>query len=376
MTRIYPPCFIFLAAALLTTALSTGAPAEELPVFFGTHTAAPGKGLSVARFNTATGALSTPELAIESPSPSFFAIAPGGRRLYAVNATGFVSAYSIDPATTQLKLMNQKPSGGGDPCYISLDRTGRYVFVANYNGGNIGVWALLPDGSLGERTAFVQHTGSSVNPRRQSRAYAHSIITDPTNRFVLVGDLGLDKVLVYKFNVKDGSLMPNDPPFATVAPGSGPRHVTFHPNGKWVYVINEMGSSVVLFNWDGKKGALTQAQTAPTLPKDFQGQSTCAEVQVHASGRFLYASNRGHDSIAVFAIDKSTGQLTAVQHVPSGGKTPRNFEMDPSANWLIATNHGDDKAMAFRIDKQTGKLTPTGEPVTVPSPFCLRFLTR
>ena len=363
-----------LAATAWVALALLPATAAELTVYFGTHTAGPGKGFSVSHFNTATGALSSPEFELETPAPAYFVIAPGGRRLYACNSTGFVSAYSIDPATAQLKLINQKPSGGGDPSYISLDRTGHYVLVANYDGGNIAVWALAPDGSLGERTAFVQHTGSSVNPQRQSHAFAHSIRVDPTNRFALVADLGLDKLFVYKFNVKDGSLTANDPPFVKAAPGSGPRHVVFHPNGRWVYLITEMGSTIMLFDWDTRRGALSEVQTVSTLPKDFQGTSVCAEVQVHPSGRFVYASNRGRDSIAVFSVDGQTGRLTPIQDVPSGGKTPRNFEMDPTAHWLLVTNHGSNTAMVFRIDQQTGKLTPVGQPLDVPSPFCPRFL--
>jgi 6-phosphogluconolactonase len=365
-----------LAATAWVALALLPATAAELTVYFGTHTAGPGKGFSVSHFNTATGALSSPEFELETPAPAYFVIAPGGRRLYACNSTGFVSAYSIDPATAQLKLINQKPSGGGDPSYISLDRTGHYVLVANYDGGNIAVWALAPDGSLGERTAFVQHTGSSVNPQRQSHAFAHSIRVDPTNRFALVADLGLDKLFVYKFNVKDGSLTANDPPFVKAAPGSGPRHVVFHPNGRWVYLITEMGSTIMLFDWDTRRGALSEVQTVSTLPKDFQGTSACAEVQVHPSGRFVYASNRGRDSIAVFSVDGQTGRLTPIQDVPSGGKTPRNFDMDPTAHWLLVTNHGSNTAMVFRIDQQTGKLTPVGQPLDVPSPFCPRFLAQ
>ena len=350
--------------------------AADLTVYFGTHTAGPGKGFSVSHFDTVTGALSKPEFLLETPAPAYYIIAPGGRRLYSCNSTGFVSAYSIDPATAQLKLINQKPSGGGDPSYISLDQTGRYVMAANYDGGNIAIWALAPDGSLGERTAFIQHTGSGVNPQRQSHAFAHSIRVDPTNRFVLVADLGLDKLFVYRFDVKDGSLAPNDPPFAKSAPGSGARHVEFHPNGRWVYLITEMGSTIMLFDWDSKRGALAEVQTVSTLPPDFHGTSACAEVRVHPSGKFVYASNRGRDSIAVFSVDPKTGRLTWVEDVPSGGKTPRNFDMDPTAHWMLVTNHDSNTAMVFRIDQQTGKLTPTGQPVTVPSPYCPRFLAR
>jgi 6-phosphogluconolactonase len=365
-----------LAAAVCVSGALQPAAAEELTVYFGTHTAGPGKGFSVARFNTETGALSKPEFLLETPAPAYFVIAPGGRRLYACNSTGFVSAYSIDAATPRLSLINQKPSGGGDPSYISLDTTGHYVFVANYDGGNIAAWALAPDGGLGERTAFVQHTGSGTNPQRQSHAFAHSIRVDPTNRFVLVADLGLDKLFVYKFDARNGSLAPNDPPFAKSAPGSGARHVVFHPNGRWVYLITEMGSTIMLFDWDTRSGALSEVQTVSTLPKDFHGESACAEIQVHPSGRFVYASNRGRDSIAVFSVDENSGRLTPIQDVPSGGKTPRNFDMDPTAHWLLATNHGSNNAMVFRIDQQTGMLTPAGQPVEAPYPFCPRFLAR
>ena len=375
MIKRYRAISLLAAAAWVALALLPAA-AADLTVYFGTHTAGPGKGFSVSHFDTVTGALSEPQFLLETPAPAYFVIAPGGRRLYSCNSTGFVSAYSIDPATAQLKLINQKPSGGGDPSYISLDRTGHYVLVANYDGGNIAVWALAPDGSLGERTAFVQHTDSSVNPQQQLQAHAHSIRVDPSNRFALVGDTGLDRLFVYKFNVKDGSLAPNDPPFVKAAPGANPRHVAFHPNGRWLYVLTEAGSTIMLFNWDTKRGALSEAQTVSTLPKDFQGKSACAEIQVHPSGKFVYASNRGRDSIAVFSVDAKTGRLTLIQDVPSGGKTPRNFDMDPTAHWLLVTNHDSNTAMVFRIDQQTGKLTPTGQPVDVPSPYCPRFPAR
>lgn len=240
-----------------------------------------------------------------------------------------MSAYSIDPATAQLKLINQKPSSGGDPSYMSLDRTGHYVLVANFASGNVAVWALAPDGSLAERTAFVQHAASGENPQQPLQPHAHSIRVDPSNRFALVGDTGLDRLFVYQFNVKDGSLTPHDPPFVKAAPGANPRHVAFHPNRRWLYVLTEAGSTIILFNWDARRGALSEVQTVSTLPKDFQGKSACAEIEVHPSGKFGYASN--HDS---------------------------------------------HTAMVFRIDQQTGKLTPMGQPVDVPSPYCPRFLAR
>jgi 6-phosphogluconolactonase len=220
----------------------------------------------------------------------------------------------------------------------------------------------------------VQDTGSSVNPQRQTRAYAHSIITDPSNRFVLVADLGVDKVFVYRFNQNDGSLTPNNPPFAGITPGSGPRHVKFHPNGRWVYVISEIASSVTAFNWDSTNGTLAEFQTVSVLPAGFHGTNTSAEIMVQPNGKFLYASNRGDDSLAVFAIDQTNGKLTPVEHVSSGGNMPRNFAFDPTGKWIICSNHDSDCAVVFRVDEITGRLTQTGNPVAVPYPFCERFL--
>ena len=273
-----------------------------------------------------------------------------------------------------LKLLNCVSSDGAGPCYLSLDRTGHFVFVANYASGNIAAFAIKSDGSLGDRTAFVQHTGSSVNPQRQTHAFAHCILADPSNRFALVADLGVDKVFVYRCNAKDGSLTTNDPPFAKIKPGSGPRHLTFHPNGRWVYVISEMASTVTAFNWDSASGALAEFQTVSTLPADFKGSSTGAEVEVHLNGKYLYASNRGDDSLVGFAIDQKTGKLTLVEHVSCGGKTPRYFTFDPTGKWLLCSNHGSDNAVVFHVDENSGKLTQTGAPVSVPYPFCQQFL--
>ena len=220
----------------------------------------------------------------------------------------------------------------------------------------------------------MQHTGTSVNPERQDRPHAHSIRVDPTNKFVLAADLGLDKVLVYRLDAKTGVLEPNAPPFALVAPGSGPRHLVFDPRGRRAYLINEIASSIVGFDWDSKHGVLTPFQTVSTLPDGFQGTSTCAEILVHPSGRFIYATNRGDDSVAVFSVQAKTGRLTLVQHISTQGRTPRNCEFDPTARWLLVTNQDSSNAVVFRIDPDTGRLTQTGEPVPVPTPFCERFL--
>ncbi len=371
-----PKSLLRLALLLAAAAFAVPLPAADVYVYFGTHSRGPGIGFSVAHFDTDTGALTQPRFLTEAVEPAYFVIHPDGRHLYTCNSgsPGGVSAYEIDRATGQLTLLNKEPSGGGDASYVCLDQTGRFVLVANYEGGNIAVFALQSDGRIGGRTAFAQHTGSSVDPKRQTHAYAHSIIVDPTNRFALVADLGLDRLFIYRFDEKNGSLRPNDPPFATVRPGSGPRHVKFHPNGRWVYLINEMGCTVTAFNWDSDHGALTEFQTISTLPADFKGASTCAEIKVHPNGRFLYGSNRGHDSLAVFAIDSTTGRLAPLEYVSTRGKIPRNFTFDPTGRWILCTNHGSDNAVVFRVDATTGRLTPTGQPVSVPSPFCERFL--
>jgi 6-phosphogluconolactonase len=370
-----PPRFLTWLAILVISGLLP-VHAADMFVYFGTHRSGTNVGFSLAHFDTDTGALTKPEFLIQSPAPAYFVIHPDGLHLYTCNSgsPGEVSAYEIEPHTGQLKFLNRVPAGGTDTSYVSLDQTGHYVLAANYSGGNIAVFAIKPDGSIGERTAFVQHTGSSVNPQRQIHAYAHSIIVDPSNRFALVADLGLDKVFVYRFNEKDGSLATNNPPFVTIKPGSGPRHVKFHPNGRWVYVISEIASTVTAFNWDSANGTLAEFQSVSALPADFKGTSTCAEIMVHPNGKFLYASNRGDDSLAVFAINQTTGGLTLVEHVPSGGKTPRNFAFDPTGKWILCSNQDSNNAFVFRVDENTGKLTQIGGPVSVPYPFCERFL--
>ncbi len=351
--------------------------AQDLKVLFGTHVSGPGKGFSISSFDSRTGTLGKPEFVAESAGPAYFILADGGKRLYTCNSTGFISAYAVADQGRSLILLNQVPSGGGDPSYISLDKPGKVVFVANYQGGNIAAWALKPDGSIGERTAFIQHTGSGVDPKRQTHAYAHSIIVDPANRFVLTADLGLDKLFVYKFNAKDGSLTPNDPEFASVSPGWGARHVIFHPNGKWVYLNTEMGSRIVFFHWDTATGSLIQQQVVSILAPEFHGTSAASEMRVSADGRFIYAANRydvGDGDMAVFAVDARSGQLTPIQHIGTGGHTPRNFDIDPTGEWMVVTNHGSNNAQVFRIDKKTGMLTAAGAPVSVPYPFSPRFV--
>lgn len=362
--------------------VSTGAPYRKMLVYVGTYTQRGSKGIYVAELHPETGALSAPKLVAETRDPSFLAIHPSRKYLYAANETveykgqksGFVTAFSIDPQTGGLKELNQQPSKGGAPCHLVVDRQGLNVLVANYVGGNITALPIRADGQLGEPSGFVQHEGSSVDKRRQEGPHAHSINLDRNNRFAFAADLGLDKVLVYRFDVVKGTLAPHDPAAASVAPGSGPRHFAFHPSTKFAYVINEMLSTVTAFQYDEGKGTLASLQTLKTIPPGFTGNTSTAEVQVHPSGKFLYGSNRGHDSIAIFTIDQRTGMLTPAGHQPTGGKTPRNFGIDPSGRFLLAANQDSNSIHVFKIDPETGKLTPTGSSIEVPMPVCVKFL--
>jgi 6-phosphogluconolactonase len=312
----------------------------------------------------------------ETSNPSFLAVHPNRRFLYAVNENGkgTVSAFSIDPKTAKLTLLNSVSSRGDGPCHLAVDQTGKYLFVANYGSGSVAVLPIGNDGKLGESTAFVQHTGSSVNKQRQAGPHAHCVTQSPDGRFLLVEDLGLDEVLVYKFDAAKGTLTPNDPPFAKLAPGTGPRHLAFSPSGRFAYVLGEMFSDVTAFHYDPAKGALDSFQTISMVPADFHGNNSGAEIVVHPNGRHLYASNRGHNSIAVFDVD-STGRLKAVDHVSSQGKTPRSFAFDPTGGWMIAANQDSDNLAVYRIDKATGVPKPTGDSIEVGAPVCVLFVT-
>jgi 6-phosphogluconolactonase len=359
-----------------------GAKLETVLVYVGTYTGGPSKGIYLFRMDPETGAVTAAGLAAETANPSFLAIHPGRRFLYAVGEvgefggkkTGAVSAFSVDPATGKLALLNQQPSQGAGPCHLVVDGQGKNVLVANYGGGSVAVLPIKADGSLEPPSCSFQHQGSSVNPQRQKAPHAHSINLDPAGRFAFAADLGLDKVLVYKFDPSLGTVIPHEPPAAPVAPGSGPRHFAFHPSGRSAYVINELANTVTVFSFDAAKGVLTEIQTVSTLPADFKGTSYTAEVVVTPDGKFLYGSNRGHDSLAIFSIDAATGKLTSVGHQPTGGKTPRNFAIDPGGRFLLAANQNSDTVSVFRIDPSSGKLQPVGAPFAAPKPVCVRFL--
>ncbi len=368
------------AAALFGRA----AVAEEgaIRVYIGTYTGEKSKGIYLSQLEPATGALSPAEVAAEVTSPSFLAIHPSRKFVYAVSEvsesggkpTGAVVAFAVDPKSGKLKMLNQQSSQGAGPCHLVVDATGKNVLVANYGSGSCAALPILEDGKLGEATAAIQHMGKSVKPNQQS-PHAHSINLDAANRFAFVADLGLDKILVYKFDAGKGSLTANDPPAAELAPGSGPRHFAFHPTGKYAYVINEISLTVTAFNYDPSRGSLQEIQTISTLPEGFKGNNlSTAEVVVHPSGKFVYGSNRGHDSIVIYTVDASTGKLTYVGNQSTGGKTPRNFAIDPTGAWLLAENQGSGTIVVLQIDQKTGELKPTAHKLEVSSPVCVRMI--
>src|SRR5262245_11477435 len=382
-TRLTPS--ILCMATLLAASLSVGSVSAQeggIRVYIGIYTGEKGKGIYLSQLNPASGALSPAELAAETKNPSFLAIHPNHQYLYAVSEvadadnklTGAVSAFAVEPRSGKLKLLNQQSSHGAGPCHLVVDATGKNVLVANYGGGSCAVLPIGSDGKLGEATAAIQHKGKSVNPGRQEGPHAHSINLDPANRFAFVADLGLDKVLVYKFDAAKGTLAANDPPAAAVAPGAGPRHFAIHPSGKFAYVINEIANTVTAFAYDAARGALKEIQTIATLPEGYKETSHTAEVVVHPSGKFLYGSNRGHDSLAIFVIDAATGKLTAAGHQPTGGKTPRNFAIDPSGKWLLAENQDSGTIVVLAVDPRTGALTPSRHKLDVASPVCVRMI--
>lgn len=389
--------FVILASYLLVTvanAATAPSPDRGKYIFFvGTYTNDDGKktksdGIYAFSYDAATAQVAPLGLAAETTNPSFVAIDPSGKYLYAVNElqnykgpnSGGVSAFAIDRdknghATGKLTFLNEVPSRGADPCYITVDKSGKHVLVASYTGGSVAAFPVLADGKLGEATAFVQHTGKGTNPQRQEGPHAHSIDLSPDNRFAFVDDLGLDQVKTYRFDSAKGTLTPNDPPFAKVEAGSGPRHFALHPNGKFAYVISEIAGTVTVFAADLSKGTLHSVQVISTLPKGFSGLIEDAEIEVHPSGKFLYASNRGDaNSVAVYAIDPEKGTLSLVDITSTQGKTPRHFMIDPTGTLLFAENSQSDNIVVFRIDQKTGKLTATGQTLDVGSPVCVKFL--
>jgi 6-phosphogluconolactonase len=356
---------------------------NDFLVYVGSYNKAKGKGIHAFRFDGAAGRLTPLGLATEAVNPTYVTVSRDGRFLYATKEVtrhegrkgGAVKAFAVNRRTGKLRFLNEVASGGTVPCYVALDKTGRYALVANYGSGSVQVIALRKDGRLGKVTAFDQYAGSGVNPVRQEGPHAHSINVSPDNRFAIAADLGLDKLFVYRFDEKTGTLTPNSPAYASVNAGSGPRHIAFTKSGKFVYVIGEMKSNITTFAYDARRGTLRKLQTISTLPKGYRKQSDCAEVSVSPNGKFVYGSNRGHDSISVFAADTKKGTLNPIEQVPTGGHWPRHFAIDPTGRYLLVANQESDAVAVFAIDRKTGRLTATGETATVSSPACVRFVT-
>lgn len=357
---------------------------QELLLYVGTYTAPAGRGegIYIYRLNLSTGALTHLSTAKDVVSPSFLAIGSSRRHLYCVNevtelanqASGAVSAFAIDQKSGALRFLNQQLSLGGAPCFITVEAAEKFVLVANYMGGSVTVLPVRADGSLGEPPNKVQHRGRGPNSERQEGPHAHSIILDQSQTHAFAADLGLDQILIYNFDRQRGQLAPHDPPAINVKPGAGPRHFTFHPNEKYAYVINELDSTITAFAFDRRRAALRALQTVSTLPPNFTGQNSCADIHISPAGMFLYGSNRGHNSIVVFAIDQRSGRLRLVQHESTQGQTPRNFAIDPTGTFLLAANQDSDTIVSFRLDSAKGQLTPTGQVTKVPSPVCLKMI--
>ena len=350
----------------------------------------PAAGIYACQLDEATGALSEPQLAVHTRRPSFLALSPDEKFIVACNEIddmhgkrqGGVSSFAIGAAdVAKLTLVNEQPSGGTGPCFVEIDPTGRCVLTANYASGSVAVLPIDPaTGKLSPPSAKDQHAGTGPDKSRQDGPHAHSMRVAPAGAgaatpFTLACDLGVDKVFVYKLDAARGTLTPNDPSFVSTVPGGGPRHTAFSHDGRFVYVVNEMGNSVSVFAWDATRGVLTPVQTITTLPEGFHGTTKAAEVAVHPNRKFLYASNRGFDSIACFTIDESTGRLTSGPIVPTGGSFPRHFAVDPSGKWMVVAHQNSNDVVTFRIEQRTGGLAPTGAKVEAPAPTCVRFLT-
>ncbi len=353
------------------------------PIRFGTGQLLEGKGKGIYsfRFDPQTATLAPHGLTEGVRNASYLCFDAGRKYLYCVNEMkewngqfgGGLSAYSIDQQTGALTFLNARPSRGTDPCHIIVDKSGKYVFVANFASGSFIGYRLEADGSLGGECAFVQHEGSSIDPARQTGPHAHAVEFDRQGRFLYVPDLGMDKVMVYELNREDGSVTPATQPFVSTRPGAGPRQVVMHPGGRFAYLINELDSTMTAFAYDSATGGLTELQTLSTLPEGWTGKTSCAEVQITPDGKFLYGSNRGHNSLAIYAVAADTGLLTLVGHESTRGEIPRNFEVSPDGRFVIAANQDTGNLVVFRLDPATGQLAASGSEVDAGTPICVRF---
>jgi 6-phosphogluconolactonase len=373
-------------AVTLAVTVSVPARADRFRVFVGTYTNGNSisKGVYSCEFDSDTGKLSEPKLAAELKNPSFLAVHPSGKFLYAVNelnepdqktgrGNGGATAMKINADGT-LTVINQEPSGGGAPCHCNVDSTGTNLLIANYGGGNVAVYPIGADGALKPISCNIRHEGSSVDKSRQEAPHAHSINLSADNRFAYAADLGIDKVMIYQFDPQSHQLSPADPPAALVTPGGGPRHFAIHPSGKFAWTNNEMTMVVTGFKRDAQNGSLHAIQEISTIPAGFDGRKSTAECLVHPSGKFLYVSNRGHETITAFTVDTETGLLSYVENESTGGQEPRNFFIDPTGKWLLAENQNSDSIFVFSVDQKSGGLAPTGDSVKVGKPVCIRMV--
>jgi 6-phosphogluconolactonase len=376
-SRANKPCLAILFAGLIC-GLSVSA--ADYQVFVGTYTGGSSQGIYSFRFNDGSGKAGPVRLVARTDNPSFVAIHGNGRFLYAVNevnefegqSSGAVSAFKIGQ-DGELSLINQMPTGGVAPCHLVVDDTGRNLLVANYNGGNVSVFRLARDGSLEKRSELLQHLGSSISRQRQTAPHAHSINLDLNNRFAATADLGVDKVFLYPLDADSGRLNLAASSSVSLPPGSGPRHFAFHPGGALAFVNNEMLSSLTSLRYDPDLGRLSILDTQSTLPKEFLGRNSTAETQVHPNGNFVYVSNRGHDSVAIFRVDQKTGELDRIAIESTQGRTPRNFGLDPRGKFLFAANQGSDTLVVFKVNAESGQLSATGLSLNVPTPVCVKF---
>jgi 6-phosphogluconolactonase len=350
--------------------------------FAGTYAKESNEGIYSLRLDLGSGAITVESAVNGITNPSYLVIDRIRGRLFSVNevsefegkAVGAVTAFALYPETGKLRLVNSRATGGPGPCYVSIDSTGRFVLVANYTGGSVAVLPVQDDGSLGEASDFVQHTGSSVTPRQEG-PHAHCVVLASNDRFAYVADLGLDRVMIYQFDGRQGKLLPATPSWAGFKPGAGPRHIAFSPDGASAYVVNELDSTLTVFAADRVTGTLEHRQTVSTLPAGFAGENFPADIHVCPSGQFVYCSNRGHNSIAGFAVNSERGIITPLLHEPTGGKWPRNFAIDPTGQYLLVANQRSDTITVFSIDPQSGALCPTGATAEVPRPACVKFLS-
>ena len=365
---------LLLSCFLCLISYFSFAQSADYYLYVGTYTRKTSEGIYVYRFNTKTGDFTSVSIAKGVSNPCFLAISADKRFLYANGGmTGDTArAFAIEKSSGKLTLLNSQATDGKGGAHIAVDKTGKWVIVGNYGSGSLGVLPTETDGSLGKVSQVIQHEGKSIDSERQTKPYVHSINIAPNNKDVFVPDLGTDKIVTYSLDAKTGQLTPGNPPFTTVTPGSGPRHFTFHPNGKFAYVVQEMGATITGFNYS--TGKLAAFQTVNMLPEAYTGRKWAADIHISPDGKFLYGSNRAHESLVIFSIDQKTGQLTLVGHQPVNGKTPRNFAIDPTGNFVLVANQDSDNITIFKRDRQTGKLTFTGKQIMVSMPVCLLLM--